>query len=286
MTNPEEKFKKIISDHTNHINQIGDISSIIQTLSELTDAFDIDDSKVITYLVQKIQISYFLDSISETNKSIDLCLTAKHYSSVEALSRISIEMSINLMYILSGKNHGRSKGLIKYYLDKRRSNAKSWAIVATRDGMPSAKAAAESLISHLDEMETNIAGLLKDPIESWPKSIRDKFVKTGYEELYATLFASASDSIHLQSENIFNLTTCIGIPFEFRKQTIDMLRIEKASYAIYMAISATTFQYNAYIATLEKSELEEKRIEDLIHIAEKLQLLNLIHDEDSRSSRN
>lgn len=282
---PDEKLNKFVSDHASHINQIGDISSAIQTLSELTDAFNIDESKVITYLVQKIQIRYFLDSISETNKSISLCLTAKHYSSVEALARISIEMSINLMYILNGEDHRRSKGLIKYYLEKRKSNAKSWSTVASRDGMLSAQAAADSLISHLNEMEINIAGLLKDPIETWPKSIREKFVKTGYEESYTTLFASGSDSIHLQSENIFNLTTCIGIPFEYRREAIDMLRIEKESYAIYMAISATAFQYNAYITTLEKSELEEERIESLIKISEKLELLNLIHDADSRSFR-
>jgi hypothetical protein len=268
-----------------YLEQLDEISKIVVIVSNAAKLLDIDKSEDIKSLIQRIQIRYFLKSVIETNDSIDYCIRSGHYSTVEALSRISIEMSVNLMYVMGGKGNERSKGLIKHYLSKRKNNAKEWAAVAEENELKESKFAAEEIISLIDYRASTAEELIKPPIEGWLISSQKKFKSVGCEESYATLFASASDAIHSRSEDIFNLTSCIPFSPKVRSHMVKNIQFEKASFAVYLFICSAIFQYNSYISLCAKANLEQHQPEILLSLGEKLATLNLIHENDARASR-
>lgn len=240
------------ADHNAHLRQLSEIDEHVKSLEELSRRLEVETSPSIPHLVQRIQVRHFLSAISEINGVVSNSATSGKYSVAEALARVSVEMSSNLLFVLGGDRHARSKGLIKHHLDHTKAKFRKWSAYATRTGSEPIRQAADRSLTSFEHLEAATVGLTGKPFESWPPSALAKFVAIGHEERYRTLFASSSDSVHLLGEDILNLTLCESAPHAERAGLFAAVRSEKASFAVYLVITSAMFQAEAIDATAHK----------------------------------
>lgn len=269
-----QSLNSFTKDYTLHHEQIEKLSEIVDLLSEISNQIDVESSSSISYVIQKVQVKYFLAAISEFNNSIFDAVSKNNLSVAESLSRISIEMSVNLIFILGGDRHARSKGLVKSYLESTKKKAKKWEKYAIKVDCVPGKQAAINLHKTMEFHEAYLKNISDLPFESWPNTSADKFCIAGYEDAYRTTFASSSDSVHLLGEDIFNITICTFERQNVQAAMLAGLRAEKESFAIFLLIQSLLFQSEAVIKTFEKlggCEIETPQVMGLVTKLHKMQ---------------
>jgi hypothetical protein len=255
---------RFVADHEAHLDRLSEIDQHVESLSELSKHLEIETSPSIPHLVQRIQVRHFLSAINEINGVMCYSAKSSKYSVAEALARISVEMSSNLLFVLGGDKHARSKGLIKHHLDHTKAKFRKWSAFAIRTGSQPIQHAADRSLRSFEHLEAAMAGLTEKPFESWPPSALARFVAIGQEERYRTLFASSSDSVHLLGEDIVNLTLCESAPSAQRASLFAAVRSEKASFAVYLVITSAMFQAEAIDAVAQKVgmfEIDRNRLD-------------------------
>ncbi|MCF8714487.1 hypothetical protein JM658_06540 [Joostella atrarenae] len=115
MTEEETSKKDFIQDLSRRGNYFKKHQSQIETFQEylnqtikLIEDIDILQFEQIPKLI-RVVISKVLYSNIELIESIKLNLNEKSFTSIEVLSRVSIEYSLNIIYILGSDNDSRAK---------------------------------------------------------------------------------------------------------------------------------------------------------------------------------
>lgn len=271
MNNELKKIIKIYDYHSQHIikaQKIYDNSK--KTKSKL-------DINILKYNTLIIQTDFYLNTQIELINSIFISFKNNHFTTIETLARISIEMAVNLLLIITSEEDKASNGLLKHYFDYKKNKTKKWMNYSKNisDSQLSLKIAQKEL----EKTEAYEQYMNFDNHIKWPQHIYEKFEKLGLEETYRTVFASASDSVHTLSEDIFNLTILKNFePTNYKK----LFRSEKKSFSIYlMLVSIEFFNLTLYYISdrINNSEVKntiEKNNNEIIKMIEEHN--NQIHE--------
>lgn len=278
-------FPKFIEDHAAHAEQMSALSEYVIQLARVSTEIEVETQPSFPYLIQKVQVRHFLNAINEFNLTICHSISTQSYSPAEAMTRVSIEMSVNLLFILGGDRHARSKGLLNACIDSRKLRAKKWRAFAMSEGLKRSTCAAEQLLRETESLEKTIVSSAGGPCEHWPKTSAEKFKKVGQEESYRTYFQSSSDSIHLLGEDIINQTICAFVPEEHRTTSLRLIAAEKSSFAIYLFVLSLIFQCKAISQVIERTGQYASLFDEVVHIAGQLQAIHQQHENDLRVHR-
>ncbi len=234
--NPDHYTKDFLA-HQRHLPALEELQKqISETLHEVS-LDDKGDFKMIT----KVCCYKVAGVVADLNKAILQSLRINSYSAAEALSRTSLENSINLMLFSDDRTSARPKSFFLGYLNKALENARKWHNYGVK------KDHADSALRGL-ELEQSllvVKGMFAD-LEQGTKGWADaygRFEQAGYALFYHVLFSSASDSTHGFSSDVFNhfLGEIVPSVEEEKRAYFGRIKAEKISFAYYLATNAVLF---------------------------------------------
>jgi hypothetical protein len=274
--NPEECLKNFIDTHFENRNQLSVMEETYNTLSNICTKLNAGESKHLKFLIKRLHCTYLLYTLSEINKGIIQSLKEDLFTVVECLSRVSIEHSVNLMYILDDEGNERSKSLLKHYLTDSKKKAEKWLFFSEKIDDKESLQCAKDKIHHLNNILKHNPNLVDKDVKGW-KNARQRFAELELEHHYHTLFASSSDSIHSLSEDMFNLFWIENLPEIIRKRAFLEVQAEKLSFAYYLAANSLLF----FAGTLLRVSIliNEDEIKEATEvIVEKLKKMVIAHN--------
>ncbi|MFM4732126.1 hypothetical protein [Aeromonas salmonicida] len=124
--NSESNYQNALDNFIKHQSQIPVIAEYYFEFARIAGDIDVSTNNNIKYTTQRVQYNYYLERISELNFSLQNSLTLGKYATVEALSRVALESSVNLMYLLGEKENERAMGLLTGHIRKNLYKAKKW----------------------------------------------------------------------------------------------------------------------------------------------------------------
>lgn len=238
-------IKDFSDDHAEHLLTIPMIGEFRDSIARFVDHAK-DDSEPRGKLLQtskQVHCVYALKTLNEMTQAAQASLVSHCFTAAEALSRIIFEQAVNFIYILNDDGVNRLRALLKHYVEDSRRRAINWAKSSSQLLDQRGENRAMEKLKYLDSIRRgNDSWYTKTP--GWPDA-RRRFVETGCEHQYHLLFASASDSVHSLAEDIFNLILWDGYPTEIKPAALEAIKIEKASFAVYMVTNAFAFYGNA-----------------------------------------
>lgn len=278
-TVPKNKLGDTCNTFLGHQKQVPIIAKCYLGLENIINTINVGSHASIDYKIQRIQYMYYLERIIELNFSLQNSLTLKKYSTVEALSRVALESSINLMYLLKEKDNERSMGLLSGHIKKNIYKAKKWNDFSVKNKDKLGIEHSNRLINKMEEEKKRfISSSGKEP-KRWPDTIKKKFVDVELEETYLTVFASSSDSVHLGAEDIYN-RTIVEFSDEKAQETLGVsVLAEQASFAIYLTICSFLHALEA-VRRLGNKLNDDLLISNVLVLANKLNELKGIHERD------
>lgn len=263
----KQAIKKDTRNKLSHLNQIDTIEDIFKNLQIAFNKLDIENGKGLDYLIQRIQIRVLTDALTDTVKSIILLLKEGLFNGSDPLARVSLEHSINLLYLLGGKKHDRSKEMIKNYIDSTLRNSERWYEYALKSQDKDSIAVSKKKVAYLQKLKDGYTNLYDGTCKKWPNA-HDRFLKCGHEDAYRTLFSMNSDSIHSLSEDVYNFNTLPSYPEELQSLMANNFKAINASLAVYHGIKSVYF-YGLVIKEISTKLLnsteEDNKIIDFIN---------------------
>jgi hypothetical protein len=255
--NSFSKDSKILIECINRANDIG-----FTYLSEIDNQTDQDGFIVLNHI-------NILGRIYEHVEAMLVCISTKCPTSAEAIGRIVVEGSINLMY-MSVK--GNEKTILAYY--KSWTNEHRKRLSAWKDKIKDKDYASvvipminkrEKLLS-LYELYTNNTIKKFDADVSvfnkiWPKSLFDRFKALEKEELYFEMYHRLSGSSHITAEDTLSWIIALNFPDDEKMK----LSKEAWSYSIMMVrLACLTYLDAIAVCCISHG----KKIEELDEIVE------------------
>lgn len=273
------RLGRVAMEFIEHKSQIPVLIKINDKLDEIFRGLALSTSNHpnIKYTVQRVQYQFHLQRISEINCSLTLCLKKELYTATEALSRISLESTVNFLYLLGEKENERASGVIKGYLKKNRYKAKKWLEHSLKEKDEDGAKHASRL---LEAMEYGLSALRhrkdRQP-KMWPESIKQKFAAVGLEGAYLTLFSSSSDSVHAGAEDIYNRNLVELLEEEEKEEAVKVIVAERVSFAIYLAICSIEYSAEALYGFCDKIN-EKELMKPLSELKKELKELHMQHE--------
>lgn len=269
MTEEKTSKKDFIQDLSRRGNYFKKHQSQIETFQEylnqtikLIENIDILQFEQLPKLV-RVVISKVLYSNIELVESIKLNLNEKSFTSVEVLSRVSIEYSLNIIYVLNSDNDSRAKGYLNNYIKHHKNKVRKWNNFNTENSLDIDFS--KKIVSNFEPMEKMMNDSFDLKNHKWPNA-RDRFKSCNLENEYLTLFSSASDSIHSGSEDTFNyLQSFVMGDSDIGKAIREFHLFEKMSFSIYLGLNSLRFLLHSLLLLSEKIELNEifKSLEEI-----------------------
>lgn len=274
----KSKQEKFIKEHGDHKSHLPRLRIFYKQLRELANRLNISNNPGIKPRIKSISCAHLLSSLEEMNRGILNNLETGLYSVVEALSRVAIEHSVNLIYLVEDPGHTRSVSLLKHHLDGSRKRALRWKEYAENTNMENDVHIAKEKLASIENQYLCLSDVLDETIPSWPINVRERFSLAGLEYSYHVLFSSASDSVHSLSEDIFNLTFVETIALEKDRANMALgLTAEKMSFAIYLAANAICF-YGEAIMRIARCVEDLEIQKDIRLVGTKLQAILSEHN--------
>jgi hypothetical protein len=273
-----ERINDHAQQHEAHKDQLGVLKDCQRDIYRVLKTIDLKAAGEYKF-ISKVACYVMAENIDDINHGMLQSLEINCYSAVESLARVSIENSINLMYVIKDRDSLKPRSLIKSYLTSSSKRAVHWLNYAKT--IDDAKYLERAKIFS-DHME-NITGIFKDINNSdafphWPDA-RSRFRSVGLEAFYHILFAPTSDSIHGFSEDIFNSLLIDLSPNEIdvKYALLKAQKAEKLSLAYYLTTNAVLFFCDAAHRICCRSECETEAAE-LDKVAIKLNNVIAVHE--------
>ena len=168
MPHPQILSAQFIYDHVAHAEHIKTLTKDVQALASISSKIPVETHPSLCYTIQRVQIRQFLRAIDEINETICHAVSVKATAPAEALSRVSIEMSVNLLFILLDSRHARSKGLLNSCIEKRKSRAVKWHKFAKAADLANSMKAAADLLKTTELIEKSVVSSANLPAVRWP----------------------------------------------------------------------------------------------------------------------
>lgn len=193
---------------------------------------------------QKIIIRRYLIVLYELCQQACKCLDAKAYSTLEALSRVIIEQSANMLYVSMDKGDN-ALALLRSSKQLTENNGKAWSTYLASQGAvnPAAQARQNSgaaMLAKFDKRWPNI--------ERYPGS-KGLFRALGWESHYYAFYSPLCDSVHSFSDEmsvLVDLGELFSISMTEGEDALicwnkERLRLATYHYAIAIGLRAEAF---------------------------------------------
>lgn len=212
---------------------------------------------------QRVIIRYYLKVLRELCIQGCGCSSAQAYSTLEALSRVIMEQSANMLYVgMDGGENARA--LLKSSKEKTERNGRTWAEHLASQGLHNPVAQAR---------QENGAMALAHFAKQWPNAARYPggrvlFATIGWENNYFAFYSPLCDSVHSFSDDLANLVS-IGEVFAesaaFGEQVLRYSEKERRRLATYhyaMAIGLRAEAFGRLCSVLD-FPLDKKATDDI-----------------------
>lgn len=236
-----------------------DLSSVSVAVESLCEANDIayeflanidpKDSKEGFVIHTHLNI---LGRIFEQTMGMLVCIATQCFTSSEAVSRVVVEGSINLIYMASKGNESTLIGFIdswliehKKKLEELKSNMHGKNYEVSVNSMIDERLQLMGMFENLVNGIVSQCGITRKPHrEVWPKSLFDRFSTLGRETDYYESYHRLSGSSHLSGEDtlIWHMTLDASL-----EQKIKVGK-EAVAYSTMMSRIASTFFIDAATA--------------------------------------
>ncbi|RBQ31726.1 hypothetical protein CRU92_05810 [Arcobacter sp. FW59] len=266
-----ELFSEEINHNLSHINQINDIECIFLKFKKILKSFNIGNSEELKYIIQKEQIIILTNMLTDILEAIILLLKSKSFLPSDPLSRVALEHSINILYILESQDDRHAKQFIKNYIHGTLEASERWYNYELHQDNKIAMQISKEKIESLKLQKNVYKNLYDENCGNWPKPWK-RFQACGHEGAYRTLYSMNSDSIHSFAEDTFNLLAFNSLPKELQEIAKEHFNSVQISMSIYHGIKSLQF-YGIVISKVSlkiKSKNDEKSIKKLNKEVEKL----------------
>lgn len=272
--NRRELFTK---PHLEHKRHLPTLEQLQDQIDEVLHSISLDGAGAFKF-VSKVCCYTTADIISDLNLAILQSLKISSYSAVEALSRSSLENSINLIIFSKDPTSGKPKSILLNHLNTSKDRARKWHRYAKESNNAESIERSRDFEESLDIIGGLFGDLDPKTVKGWPDA-RSRFRDAGYEHFYHILFAPASDSIHGFSNDIFNRVLGESLPLsaEARAEYFEGQIAEKISFAYYLATNSILFFCAAASQIAERAENEEAS-EKLHIIGKALEIMLIEHE--------
>lgn len=228
------KFSEFRTTYEAHTTQIPILKKLTLQVVKSIKTLSPEVQKLPFFLKENVDFNLY--ALADLNESLIKILEHNSLCSVEALSRVATEQAVSLIYVIDGDSDERAKSLISHYIAVSTKNARHWLEFADSHGLDGSVQSAKQKLQHLLYWEEQFGASQRfKGVEAWPKYVSDRFESIGAMELYHTIFAPSSDSIHGFPEDIFNSTILRYYPDEIRDDAFKSYLAEKRSFAIFLA---------------------------------------------------
>jgi hypothetical protein len=245
-----EALKK--KDKQNNLRE-KDLPIIKNSLSELKKITNLMEREIfpsVLWPAKGIQAFVILRGIKELNQSIVLSLEKKLYGPVESLFRVSIENSINVIYIFEDQTINRSRGYLKQSINELERKSKARIERASRENDITDRIGIDLRISFAQLLKEENPKLFIDDNLIWPSAF-ERFKAIGHEKSYRNLYATTSDAIHSMSEDVINCLVEYNSPREFQELIANVHESYRKSFSIYLSLWALELYSEALYAVSE-----------------------------------
>lgn len=193
---------------------------------------------------QRIIIRRYLSVLHEFCQQACACLDTKAYSTLEALSRVIMEQSANMLYVSldSGDN---ARALLRSSKQLTESNGKAWANYLASQGAvnPAAQARQASGAAMIERIDKRWPDIKRYP------GGKGLFTALGWESHYYAFYSPLCDSVHSFSDEMSALVDFSELfsisQTEGKKALIywnkERLRLATYHYAIAIGLRAEAF---------------------------------------------
>ncbi|SFY08154.1 hypothetical protein SAMN03159390_03704 [Pseudomonas sp. NFACC49-2] len=266
-----------IIPHLEHRRHLPELENLQHQIDKELRSISLDGAGEFKFAT-KICCHTTADIISELNIAILQSLRIGSYSAAEALSRSSLENSINLILFSQDPTTSRPKSILLNYLKTSKMRAQKWHRYAKENNNVESIERSINFQQSLDAMKGLFEELDSKTVKGWPDAY-SRFRDAGFEHFYHILFAPASDSIHGFSNDIFNrfLGEKLPVSEEERREYFEGQLAEKISFAYYLATNSILFFCAAVSYIADRAE-NEKASEILQLVAQTLETMILEHE--------
>lgn len=238
MKNVIKEIHERIDVNLSFIKQIPKIENLYKKSKCLL--IKLADTKQSLFATKFAQIEIIFPAICNIQELILLGLKNKLYYATDPLVRVSLEHSINIIYILDDKTNTRSRQFIKNYIETTLTKSKDWLEYTIRVGNEEEASVAQKKFDYIKDVKCQNISLFEEKIGGWPKP-REKFSACGFEGAYRTIYSMNSDSIHSLSEDVYNALLESNAPDELTPHLQGLSSSYNSSLAIYHCIKSLAF---------------------------------------------
>lgn len=190
-----------------------------------------------------------LGRIFEQSMGMLVCIATRCPTSSEAIARVVIEGSINLMYMVEKGNDSTLIGFIESWLTEHKKKLMEWKLkIHGRDYESQVTPKIDERIDLIHTYEMLVSRIVdqcqitrKPMREVWPKSLFDRFSELGRETDYYESYHRLSGSSHLSGEDTLIWTITLDADIEHKIQVAK----EAVAYSTMMSRVASTFFIDA-----------------------------------------
>lgn len=212
---------------------------------------------------QRLAIRNYLRVLQELCEQGCNCLAAQAYSTLEAMSRVIMEQSANMLYVsMDSGDHVRQ--LLRSSRLMTMNNGAQWADYLAENDLQNYAAHARqangaSLLEHLDKRWPDV--------KRYPGG-RGLFAAVGWDNTYYAFYSPLCDSVHSYSDDIANLVD-IGEVFseapDFAEQLLRDTEGERRRLAVYHYATAICLRVEAFggLCGFRNFPLDVQVIEDI-----------------------
>jgi len=224
---------------------------------------------------QRVIIRRYLSILHELCRQACACLDAKAYSTLEALSRVIMEQSANMLYIsMDGGSNARA--LLRSSKQLTESNGKAWAnhLASQSTANPAAQARQVSGAAMLERIDKRWPDIKRYP------SSKGLFSALGWESHYYAFYSPLCDSVHSFSDEMSALVDFSDLysisEAEAEKSLAywnkERLRLAIYHYAVAIGLRTEAFSRCCYSLAPDLYETSSERL------LEKINTLIMRHD--------
>lgn len=178
-----------------------------------------------------------------------VALATRSPTSSEALARIVVEGSVNIMYLATKGNAATLIRFFRVWLLEHERKLSEWkAEIANETYGPRVSSMIEErqqmvlgLSAYVDQVENNCSLKSVQSAPDWPKSLFKRFVALGRQTDYYESYHRLSGSSHISGEDTLTWLLALDLPSNERHQ----LAVEAWAYSTMMTRIACTFFIDA-----------------------------------------
>lgn len=209
------------------------------------------------------QASTILRGTLEINGSILLSVENGFFTAAESLLRVSIEHSINIIYIYSDTEISRSRSYLKHAILDMEEKSRKHINRAKKANDKLDLFGANRNMEFAKQLKNENPKLVKDKDLKW-RNAYERFKECGFEKEYRNLFSTASDAVHSLSQDVLNRIFTFNMPPPLGKLNAEKVETYRKSLSIYFLLQALRINSLAIIRVAE--DIEYKDIYKIQHI--------------------